>query len=315
MQPVHVLGAMASLLTMSAACGGGTPATPATAGDASATTATATSAAATTGSAARQREVEDFDPRNFDRSAEIDNEWFPLTPGTRFVYEGAAVENGKRVPHRVVFTVTDLTKMINGVRAVVIADKDYSDGQLIESELTFFAQDRERNVWHLGQYRETYDEMEFVGGRVWLDGYLEGAKAGIMMPAEPRLGTPSYSEGYAPAPFNWTDRGRVYQVGQKTRVPVGSYDDVLVIEEFNQEEPNAFQLKYYARNVGIVRVGWRGDDQSEETLQLVERVQLDQEALARARADALELEKRAYIYARTPPAERSGDLAQGSGQP
>jgi len=189
------------------------------------------------------------------------------------------------------------------VRTVVIFDRDYSDDVLEEAELAFFAQDNDGNVWHLGQYRETYDEVEFVGGRVWLVGYLEGARAGIMMPADPQAGTPSYSQGYAPPPFNWTDRARVYQVGQETTVAFSSYKDVLVIEEFNQEEPGAFQLKYYARGVGNVRVGWSGDDSQREELELVEVVQLSPQDLAAVRAEALELEERAYSYGLTPPAE------------
>lgn len=250
----------------------------------------------------------DLDPGNFDDPTNIDNEWWPLKPGTQYIYEGFNVEDGEKVSHRIVFTVTDLTKVIDGVRSVVIFDRDYTGERLEESELTYFAQDNEGNVWHLGQYREVYDETEFVGGRIWAIGALEGAKAGIMMPAHPQVGTPSYSEGYAPPPFNWTDRARVYQMGQKTTVSFGSYEDVLVIEEYNQEEPGAFQLKYYARGVGEVRVGWHGDDANQEEMELVEVVQLDAEALAQVRAETLELEKRAYIYGQTLPAEQDPSL-------
>jgi hypothetical protein len=255
-----------------------------------------------TGSESGEKKLEDLDPDKFDRSTNIDNEWFPLKPGTQYVYEGFSVEGSERIPHRIVFIVTDLTKVINGVRSVVIFDRDFSENLMEEAELTFFAQDNDGNVWHLGQYRETYDETEFVGSRVWLVGNPEGARAGIMMQAEPRLGTPSYSQGYAPPPFNWTDRARVIELGQKTSVPFGSYKDVLVTEEFNQEEPNAFQLKFYARGVGNVLVGWRGADAQQEALELVDIVQLDPKALAEARAEALELETRAYMYGQTPPA-------------
>ncbi len=258
---------------------------------------------AATSNKSGETKLEDLDPGNFDRSTNIDNEWFPLKPGTQYVYEGFTAEDGERIPHRVVFIVTDLTKVINGVRTVVIFDRDYRADLLEESELTFFAQDNDGNVWHLGQYTEVYNEKEFVGGRVWLVDNPEGARAGIMMQAEPRLGTPSYSEGYAPPPFNWTDRARVAELGQKTSVPFGSYADVLVTEEFNQEEPNAFQLKFYARGVGNVRVGWRGADANQEALELVDVVQLDPKALAGVRAEALELETRAYMYGQTQPAE------------
>jgi hypothetical protein len=249
------------------------------------------------------KDLLEIDPNNFDNPTNIDNPWWSLEPGTQYIFEGFNVEDGEKVSHSIVFTVTDLTKVINGVHTLVIFDRDYTGDQLQESELTFFAQDNDGNVWHLGQYRETYDIMEFVGGRIWAVGALEGAKAGIMMPADPQLGMPSYSEGYAPPPFNWTDRARVYQMGQKITTEFGSYEDVLVIEEYNQEEPGAFQLKYYARGVGNIYIGWRGDDSNQEEMDLIEIVRLDAEALALIRAEALELEKRAYIYAQTQPAE------------
>jgi hypothetical protein len=255
--------------------------------------------------------ADEFNPDNFDRSTIIDNEWWPLTPGTQYIYEGFTVEDDEEIQHRIVSTVTDLTKVIGGVNGVVVFDRDYSDDLLVESELAFFAQDNDGNIWHLGEYSEVYDEVEFVGGRAWLVGHLEGAKAGIQMKADPQLGTPDYSQGYAPPPFNWTDRARVYEMGQTTTVQFGSFEDVLVTEEFNEEEPGAFQLKYYARGVGKVRVGWRGDDAQQETLELVDIVQLGPEELAEVRAEALALETRAYVYAQTPPAEqRSGAIGE-----
>ena len=254
---------------------------------------------------AKEKRFEDFDQRNFgDDSINIDNEWWPLQPGMQYVYDGETVEDGEATPHRVIFTVTDLIKVIDGVRTVVVFDRDYSAGMLQESELAFFAQDNDGNVWHLGQYREIYDETELVGGRAWLVGHLEGAKAGIMMKANPQLGKPSYSQGFAPAPFNWTDRARTVQMRQKVTVPAGSYENVLVSEEFNEEEPDAFQLKYYAPGIGIVRVGWRGDDSNTETLELVEMVKLEGKALAEVRAGALELDRRNYVYGHTPPARQ-----------
>jgi hypothetical protein len=255
-------------------------------------------------SKASERTLENFDRNNFERSTNIDNKWLPFRPGTQYVYTGFTQEDKKRVPHRVVMTVTDLTKVIDGVRTVVVWERDYKAGKLLESELVFFAQDKEGNVWHLGQYVEKYDGAEFVGGHAWLSG-MEGARAGIMMKADPRPGTPSYSQGYAPAPFNWTDRGKVDKVDQKTCVRASCYENVLVIAESSEEEgPGAEQLKYYAPGVGHVRVGWRGKGEKlRETLELVEVVKLDPETLAKVRAEALELEKRASVYGRTPPAE------------
>jgi hypothetical protein len=258
---------------------------------------------ANTGVEPGAKQFEELNPKDFDRSEIIDHAWWPLKPGMQWVYDGYTEEEGKRTPHRIIFTVTDLVKVIGGVRSRVIFDTDISDGTMIEQELTYFAQDKEGNVWHLGQYREVF-ETEFVGGRIWHVGNPPGSKAGIMMPADPKLGTPSFSEGYAPPPFNWTDRGRVYKTGQKTKVKAGSYDDVLVIEEFDAEHPKEIQLKYYAKGVGNVRVGSRGDtSRANEVLELVRAVQLDESELAKVRAKAMELEKRGSMFPTQPPME------------
>ena len=241
---------------------------------------------------------------NFERSETIDNPWWPLEPGTQMVYEGFTEGDGEKLPHRLVSTVTDLTRMVAGVRARVVHEADYTDGKMIEQELAYFAQDKAGNVWHLGEYRETFED-EFVGGRIFYPGQPEGAKGGIMVPANPQVGTPSFSEGYVPPPFMWTDRGRVYQLGQKTKVGTGSYDDVLVIEEFDENYPGAFQLKYFAKGVGNVRVGWRGTGADKETLELMKIERLNDQQMEGIRANALEMEKRALIYCTLPPMERA----------
>jgi len=255
------------------------------------------------GSQSAEKQLLEIDKAKFDEtSINIDNPWLPLKPGMQYVYDGHTIDEGEKIEHRIIFTVTDLIKVINGVNVVVIHDRDLSQGQLKESELTFFAQDVDGNVWHLGQHSETYNESEFVGGRAWMVGHLEGAKAGIMMKANPKPGTPDYSEGYAPPPYNWTDRAKVHKMGESTTVPAGSYSDVLITEETSDEEPGASQLKYYARGVGVVRVGFTGDDPSKEELELVQINQLTPEQMDETRAEALALETRAYVYATTKPA-------------
>jgi hypothetical protein len=135
-------------------------------------------------------------------------------------------------------------------------------------------------------------------------GHLDGAKAGIRMPAQSRLGTPAYSQGFAPPPFFWDDFARTSQVGVRTCVPAGCFDDVLVTEEFEPTKPGAIQTKYYARGIGNVRVGWKGRaEKQREILKLVEVVELSPEEMAEVRAEARGIETRAYVYASTAPAE------------
>ncbi len=186
-------------------------------------------------------------------------------------------------------------------------ERDYTSGKLGESEIAFFAQDKAGNGWLLGEYSEEYENGKFADAPTWVSG-RKGARAGIAMLANPRLGSPDYSQGFASAPVEFKDRARVYRKDQKTCVPVKCYKQVLVIEEFEKGEPGIFHLKYYAPKVGLVRVGWRGANEVEkETLELVKRQQLSSKALANARREALRLDKRAYerseVYRNTPPAK------------
>ena len=251
---------------------------------------------------------EDFDAKAFAHSTAVDNPYIPMKPGTRFVYEGTTIEDdGTAVPHRVVINVTDLTKVIGGVRSVATWDLDYSDNELVEAELAFFAQDDHGNVWRMGEHPEEYEDAKLVAAPTWIHG-IEEAVAGIEMRAKPEVGSPSYSQGWGPG-VKFTDRGQVDQVGQKTCVPVKCYDDVVVIAEVSGAEKDAQQLKHFARDVGNIRVGWRGTgEKTKETLELVKVEQMSPAAMAEVRAEALKLEKSAYstsknVYAKTSPLE------------
>jgi hypothetical protein len=254
--------------------------------------------------------AKDFERATFENSAHIDNAWLRFKPGTQFVYEGSAIaEDEGRLSRRVVTTVTDLTKEIGGVTVLVVSEKDYTAGQLSEPELAFFAQDTAGNVWLVGEYPEEYENGKFDKAPAWINGQ-EGARAGIAMLADPRVDTPDYAQGFAPPPVEFTDRAEVYKTDQQTCVPVDCYGNVVVTEEFNPDEPDAYQLKYYAPGVGNVRVGWRGKNEEEkETLKLTEYRQLSPEALAKVRKDAMEMDQRAYerseAYQETQPVERT----------
>jgi hypothetical protein len=236
----------------------------------------------------------DFDPANFDPGAPVDNRWDPLVPGTESVFEGSALDDGEPIERKVISTVTDMTKEVAGVRVVVAWERDFTDGELVEAELAFWAQDRDGNVWHLGEYPEEYEEGKLVKSPGWIAGE-EGATAGIQMMAEPTLDSPSYAQGFAPPPINWVDRGRVFEVGAETCVPVDCYEDVLVIEEFERTKPGASQLKYYAPDVGNVRVGWRGKNEDEhEELELVSYRQLSEAQMEKVRAAVVQLDENAF---------------------
>lgn len=235
----------------------------------------------------------------------IDNPYLPLTPGTRWAYDGHTVEDDEEIPHQIVTIITDLTKVIDGVEAVVGYEEDWSDGQLVEVEIFFAAQDDDGNVWRLGEYPEEFEDGQFIEAKPWLAG-VQDALAGYMMLAEPRAGDRSYAQGWGPA-VEWADRGRVIEAGIQDCVAVGCHQDVVVVEEWDIAEPLARQLKFHAPGVGVIRVDWSGSaDQGQEELELVEFGQLTAQELGEARAKALALDARAYetspdLYGATEP--------------
>ena len=86
-------------------------------------------------------------PKPADFTARVDNPWYPLTPGTVYVYRG--VKDGK--PARDVLTVTHRVKRIAGVPCVVVEDRLYLAGKLHERTTDWYTQDKRGNVWYFGE--------------------------------------------------------------------------------------------------------------------------------------------------------------------
>jgi hypothetical protein len=252
--------------------------------------------------------AEDYSPSLFDENAvDVGHRWYPLQPGMRLDYRGSSLDEGERLDHEVTVIVTDLVKEIDGVPNVLVWERDYTEGELVETELSFFAQDVQGNVWHMGEYPEEWEDGQFDKAPAWLHG-VKGATAGITIPARPETGTPDFAEGFAPPPVAWQDRGKVHATGERVCVPADCYTDVVVIAEFERNVPGAFQDKFYAPDVGVVRVGWRGrNDEDKEVLELERASTLTPAELDSAREQALRLEERAYqitedVWSGTPPA-------------
>ena len=247
-----------------------------------------------------------FDPNNFSNPTHINNRWLPLVPGTVLELRGQANRGGGVDLHRVIFTVTDLTKVINGVRTVVVLDRDVSNNQLAEVELAFFAQDNDGRVWNLGEYPEEFRRGKSLGApNTWIAG-LAGAKAGVHMLAKPRVGGPRYLQGFAPE-IEFLDTAKVFKTGQRVRVLGEFHEDVVVTDETSPLElSSGSQRKHHAPGIGIVKVDAVGDPEA-ETLILAHMRRLSPEQLAEVRNQALRLDSRGYrvspdLYGQTPPA-------------
>lgn len=184
-----------------------------------------------------------IDPANF--VATINNRYLPLQPGTTFVYEGTS--DGAQQRNEVV--VTDQTKMILGVRCVVVHDTVSQDGTLIEDTLDWYAQDTDGNVWYMGEDSKSYEDGKMVSTKGSWEAGIDGAQPGIAMPANPIIDAEYRQEYYA---GEAEDMAAVIALGSSVTVPSGTFDDLLITKEWTPLEPDVIEHKSYAPGVGLV---------------------------------------------------------------
>jgi len=196
-----------------------------------------------------------LDPDDF--TTRIDNVYWPMRPGSRWVYrEGKA---------RVVVTVTDETKEIIGIDARVVHDVLTEGGEVKEDTFDWYAQDESGNIWYLGENTKEFEQ----GGKINTEGSWEagvdGAQPGILLPGKPKAGL-SYRQEYYEGQAE--DAAEVLSVEARARVPVGSFQQLLQTKEYTPLEPDVVEHKFYAMGVGpILAVTVSGGSGREELVQ------------------------------------------------
>jgi len=204
----------------------------------------------------------DIDPADFVRY--VTNPFFPLTPGTTFLYEGTT----DGVPTSDTMSVTFDTKKILGVKCTVVRDQAFEDGVLVEDTIDWYAQDEEGNVWYFG---EDTKELDPSGNVISTEGSWEagvdGAQPGIIMEAHPRMGD-RYQQEFAAGVAE--DMAQVLNLkDDRVCVRYGCFDDVLLTKEWTPLEHNVVEQKYYAAGVGfILGVMVKGGDERSELVSI-----------------------------------------------
>jgi hypothetical protein len=184
-----------------------------------------------------------LEPSDF--TTTIDNPYWPMKPGSHWVY--SEVENGEA--QRVDVTVTDRTRVLGGVAARVVHDQVTRKGQLVEDTDDWYAQDSHGNIWYLGENTKEYEngKLKTTAGS-WAYG-VDGAQAGVVVPSDPKQGM-RYREEY------WAghaeDAAEVLSAGSQVQVPYGRFKDAVLTRNFSGLEPTVEEMKLYARDVGPV---------------------------------------------------------------
>ena len=185
-----------------------------------------------------------IDPSEF--TTEIDHPYWPMKPGSRWIFRETDAAGAKR---KVVVTVTNDTKTIIGLDARVVHDQVTEDGQVTEDTYDWYAQDSEGSLWYLGE-----DTKEFENGKLkttegsWEAG-VDGAEPGVILPAHPEPGMRYREEYYA---GQAEDGAEILSVNAHAKAPYGTFDNVLQTRNFTPLEPNLVEEKFYAQGVGPV---------------------------------------------------------------
>jgi hypothetical protein len=194
----------------------------------------------------------------------IDNPYWPMRPGTRWTYRETDADGARLLD--VVRVTKQVQRMANGVTARVIRDTATENGVLVEDTWDYYAQDRSGNVWYLGERTREYENGKVVSTEGSFEAGVDGAEAGVVMPAHPRAGLAYRQEHY---PRHAEDRASIVSMREQAEVPAGHYRHVLMTREVNPLEPDSLEFKFYAHGVGpVLAITVSGGSDREELVSL-----------------------------------------------
>ena len=202
------------------------------------------SASLAEGAASRPALPEFPDPGEF--VTVVDNKLFPLPLGRRLIYHGR--DGAER--ETVITDVTREHKTILGVSVVVVLDRVFVNGELTEKTFDWYAQDRRGNVWYFGEDTKEFEDGKVVSTAGSFEAGKNGARAGIIMRAHPKLGVVTPQEL---APGVAEDKAKVVDKNVTLAVPYGTLDHCIKTEEFTPLEPDVLENKWYCPGIGITR--------------------------------------------------------------
>ena len=171
------------------------------------------------------------------------NPYFILEPGFQIVLEGG---NGK-----LVITVLDETKTVDRVTTRVIEEKEWNNGELVEVSRNFFAMcERTKDVFYFGEEVDMYSGGKLASHTgAWLAGE-NGARAGLIMPGQPRVGIKYYQEI---APGAAMDRAEIISLDDRVETPAGTFSNCMKTKEGTALNPAEQEFKIYALGIGLIQ--------------------------------------------------------------
>jgi hypothetical protein len=205
----------------------------------------------------RGSEPVQLDPADF--VAKVDNPYWPMTPGSKWVSKETSAHGPGQ---RVVVVVKSRTKEIAGITATVVHDTVSEDGDVVEDTFDWYAQDACGNVWYLGENTKEFENGKVVSTEGSWETGVHDAQPGVIVPADPQIGV-DYRQEYLAGEAE--DAARTLSLDEQVTVPFGHFDDVMLVRETTAVEPKVLEYKFYALGVGpILSIGVSGGSDREE---------------------------------------------------
>jgi hypothetical protein len=189
----------------------------------------------------------DTSPSLFTNSTQITNAYYPVVAGKKYIYEGQTKDGLEHIEEQRLST----SKTILGISCVVVNFKAFLGGKLIEEAWDWYAQDNAGNLWYFGEAVDNYNldgSLKDHAGS-WEAG-VDGAKPGMIMPANPQAGM-KYREEYY---FNHAeDQAEITARGLSVTIPFGTYNNCISTKNYTDLEPGVIENKFYAPGIGLIK--------------------------------------------------------------
>ncbi len=193
----------------------------------------------------QNQNLETYNPsiNPLDFSTTITNKYFSLPVGKKLTFEAATKDGLEKIE----IIMTGETKVIEGVTTLVYRDTVYLNGQLHEVTKDYLAQHKNGDVWYFGEDVDNYENGKikdhagtFIHGK-------DGAKAGIWMKADQKVGD-SYRQEYFKGEAE--DMRDTIAIGLTVTTKLATYKDCVKVYDWTPLDKKSREHKYYCPSVG-----------------------------------------------------------------
>jgi len=169
------------------------------------------------------------------------SKYFILEPGFQVVLKSSKA--------KMITTVLDETKEINGIVTRVVEEKEEENGKLTEITRNFFAIDQENgDIFYFGEDVDVYNQGKIVDhGGSW-EAYEKSNKPGLMIPGNPKVGMKYYQELAPGVAMDWAE---VLSISETVKTPHGELKNCLKTLDSSTIKPMK-EYKTFEPGIGLV---------------------------------------------------------------